>query len=249
VVIADRYARAVWKADSLLATWTPDRRIAVGDVVSRGPGGGVLVEGKLSDLVDGELPRVAVTEAATSTLLQSGVTVEASADAGLPAGVARISLTGSRSFLFTGGTARLKSFETVAGLRTRLVALSGLGRWDAEWHLVTAVREHSASTVMIAESDAVKAEIRVQGSGIVESLAGITAGSRVSVTSGRAETYTMGRCTPFYEALRIRRRLLGTRVDQVTLDGGGGEPVPAVLDDLDSLEVVRVTVYDVGMLD
>jgi hypothetical protein len=248
VAIADRYARAVWDADSLLATWTPDRRIAVGDVVSRASGGGVLVERKLFDLVDGELPPVTVTDAATSTLLQSGVTVEASADAGLPAGVARISLSGSRSFLFTGGSARLKSFETLAGLRNQLTALSVLGRWEPGWHLVTAVREHAASTVVIAESDAVQAEIRVEGSGVVESLAGITAGGRVSVTSGRAATYTMGRCTPFYEALRVRRRLSGSRVDEVTL-GEDSEPQSAVIGDLDTLEVVRVSLEDVGLLD
>jgi hypothetical protein len=44
--------------------------------------------------------------------------------------------------------------------------------------------------------------------------AGITAGGRISVTSGRAVTYTPGACTPTYEALRVRRRLLSRRRHQ-----------------------------------
>jgi len=229
----------------MLTTWTPDRRLAVGDVVTHASGGTVRVERKLAELAIEALPPVNATDGASSTLLQSGVTVEASADVRLPAGVARIALTGSRSFLFIGDRARLVGFATLDDLRRQMLAMSVLGRWQPEWSLVTAVRQYSAGTVVVAESDAVRAEIRVEGSAMVTSLAGIVAGCKISVTSGRAATYAMNRCTPFYEALRVRRRLSGSRVEPVArrIDDWG----PADLD-AGTVEVVRVTLDDVGLV-
>lgn len=247
MAIADGYAKAAWNDGSLLATWTPDRRLAVGDVITHARGGAVVVERKLADLVvDEELPRITMTDAARRTVLQSGVTFDAAVEGRAPVGTARIALGGSRSFLFVGGRARLHSFETVAGLRRQMTVMSALGRWEQDWQLVTAVRRHHAGTAVIAESDHVQAEIRVEGTGVVASLAEIEAGGHVSVTSGRAVTYTMGSCTPFYEALRIRRRWSGSRIDPVTLGEDESLPTGPRGEDID---VVRVTVDDVGLLD
>ena len=248
MVVADKYARSVWEAESMLATWTPDRHLAVGDIVSRERNGLLRVETRLPNLVGDPLPAVTETRGAATTLLQSGLTVERSADAAAPVGTARIGLSGRSSFLFSGRAATLSSFETITSLRKHMTRLALCGDWEDEWHLVIAVQSHAAGTVIIAESDEVHAEIRIKGPRTVDSLAGIRAGGQVSVTSGRAATFTMARCTPFYEALKVRRRLVaGLRVETTVLgddswvgtaSGGPGH----------GFDVARVSLGETGLV-
>jgi hypothetical protein len=240
VGIAAKYAKAMWNVDSLLTTWTPDKRLEVGDVIAVESSGTITVERKLSALLDVALPPVSSTAGAESTVVQDGVSIEVGGSVQTAHATARVSLTGRESFLFSARSATLHSFDETAPLRTMLMALSALGRWDDGWQVVTAVRQYAACTVVIAETDGVQAELRTDRRSGITSLAGAAAGGHLSVTSGRAASYTLTDCTPLYEAVRVRRRLTGTRVAGAR-PGTRGDAVSA---DDHRLELASVSLSD-----
>jgi hypothetical protein len=226
------YTETVWNRLSALATWQPDVRLKVGDVVSGGPGGLVTRETSLRDLgVPSE--RVTVTgHDAAPVHIQSGVTISAAGSVLVSAASkARASFASTSSFLVVSAQGRLDSVDNMAEMRELVGDLHAREVWLPHWHLVTSVRTYPACTILIAKSAGVEAELTVDaGAAGLVPVENVTAGAAVAVNSDHASHWVMGfDSTPLYEAIAIKRRGVRrrssiTNVEYLTRDQDQDEP-------------------------
>lgn len=203
------YAETMWNRLSALVTWQPDVPLAVGEVVTAGPGGVVTRETTLVKL--GVSPdRVPHSQSVASPLrVHSGVTVTGSGSAVVAsAGRARASFSRQSSFLFVTDEGRLDAADRMADARAVVEDLQGRGVWREGWHLVTSVRSYPACTIVIAKEAGAEADVTVDLSAAgVAVPEGIRAGAHVGVNSDQASHWAMSfASTPLYEALGMKRR-------------------------------------------
>jgi hypothetical protein len=231
------YAKTIWDRLSALATWPPDMPLAVGDVVTPGPGGVVTRETTLAKL--GVPPEQLTHSRHTASPVRehSGVTVTASGSAVVAsAGKARASFARQSSFLVVTEQGWLDSTDSMADARAIVEDLAVRGLWGAGWHLVTSVRSYPACTIVIAKDAGAEAEVSVDLSAAgVAVPEGIRAGAHVGVNSDHASHWVMSfDSTPLYEAIGmkrrgLRRRASATQTDYLTRDldaAGADEPLP-----------------------
>jgi hypothetical protein len=165
------------------------------------------VETRLRDLVGSEEPATVRRDSARRIVLQDGLDVDTSSTASAPGARLRARLSRESSFVFVAEQGRVSEYRRLAGVRAQLSALQASERWHSSWHLVTAVRSFEAATLLIAESAEVEAAVDLQA-GAAVGVDLVRAGGAVNVISGRAASWSLGACTPLYEALCVRRRLL-----------------------------------------
>ncbi|MET8045439.1 hypothetical protein ABZU25_31800 [Micromonospora sp. NPDC005215] len=208
------YTGMMWDKLSVIATWQPDVQLAVGDVVTGGPGGVVTRETTLQALgVPSD--RLACTEHEAAPVREhKGVTISASGSVAVnavaAAGKARASFTEQASFLVVTSQGQQRSVGSMADARAVVEELSASKVWQPEWHLVTAVRSYPACTIVIAKSGGVEAEVSVNVpvTGVV-GVEGVKAGADVSVNADHASYWVMPfSSTPLFEAVGMKRRLL-----------------------------------------
>ncbi|WP_219414721.1 hypothetical protein [Pseudonocardia nigra] len=247
MALPNNYAQAVWDAEGVLATWLPDRRLRVGDVVSRSRhGGGLQVETHVDRLARTEQVGTVVSRAGAERLfLQDGVSIGAVGEAEAPGAGLRGRFARANAFLFAAGGGTVTEYRRLAEVRTALSSLRRRTVWEDGWYLVTAVRSFSMCTLVVGETDG--AEVSVQADAAQLGMpTTVRAGAGVTVTGGRAATWVLGPSTPLYEALFVRRRLLRDDVHNAYLDA----PREATGEgDFGSDEVLRVAPRHVGLTD
>jgi hypothetical protein len=200
------YAKAVWESERALATWLPDRHIRPGDVISRDRKDSVLrVETTLRELIGTAEPETNAHQGAHRMVLQDGLDIDALAEPGAQNAAIRARLSREHSFALVAEQGRVDEYRRLADARARISELAAGGRWSPNWHLVTAVRSFDALSLLIAESNEVEAAVELQV-GAVSGIDLVRAGGAISVTKGRAASWSLGPCTPLYEALCIRTR-------------------------------------------
>jgi hypothetical protein len=223
------YTETMWTKLSALATWQPDVRLAVGDVVSAGAGGMVTRETTLTSLGVPDDKLRHSRHRAAPLRENNGVTVNVSGNVNATsAGQARASFSKQSSFLVVSSPGWLDTADSMADVRSLVADLHAREIWKPGWHLVTSVRNYPACTIVIARTAGVEAEVAVDLTAAgVATPEGIRAGAGVIVNSDHASHWAMDfNCTPLYEAIAMKRRGLrhrtsATQVEYLTRDEGG----------------------------
>lgn len=222
------YTETMWTKLSALATWQPDVRVAIGDVVSAGAGGVVSRETTLAKL-GVPADRLPHSRHRASPLREnSGVTLNVSGNvSATSAGTARASFSKQSSFLVVSDEGWLDTADSMADVRALVQELHSREIWEPGWHLVTSVRTYPACTIVIAKTAGAEAEVTVDlGAAGIATPDGVRAGAGVTVNSDHASHWAMGfTCTPLYEAIAmkrrgLRRRTSATQVEYLTRDEG-----------------------------
>jgi hypothetical protein len=251
--LATKYAKAVWETEAALATWLPDRQVAVGDILVQDKrSGAITVETNIGNLLDTKnFDQDIVRRAGAPELnLHRGVSFDSNTDAGVAGAEVRVRFDGKSSFLLAAKQGRIAEYRQIAEVRKAIRGLWNDDRWDLSWQLVTAVRSFAACTLIIAHDRGVEAEARIDPSAPVMDIAGVHAGASVTVRCGTASDWTLRQSTPLYESLVIRKRILR---DTEIASGGyleatnprtGSDQSPA-LDS--SVDVVRCTPWDLDI--
>lgn len=203
------YTGTMWAKLSALATWQPDVRLAVGDVVSAGAGGVVTRETTLL-MLGIPADRLPHSRHRASPLRESsGVTMKVAGNVSATSEAkARASFSKQSSFLVVSAEGWLDTANSMAGVRSLVEGLHAHEMWKPGWHLVTSVRTYPACTIVIAKAAGAEAEVAVDlGVAGVATPAGVRAGAGVIVNSDSVSYWAMGfNCTPLYEAIAMKRR-------------------------------------------
>jgi hypothetical protein len=255
VTLARTYVKAMWENQTSLATWHPDLRISVGDIVAAGPGGLVVRETTLADIGYAQHALTVGTHPAGRVIDHHGVTIKAAAQ-GTAGGVAkaRASFSSESSFLIVTRTGKQDRVDNLADARVVVKTLVEREVWKPTWHLVTSVRRYPACTVVIAKGGGVEAELEADSGVIANAPASIHAGASVSVDSDCASHWTMNfESTPLYEAIGVRRRGVLRRteadlVEYLTRDGFQGGEAADAMEIEDTWVIQMSSPADLGLL-
>lgn len=253
---ASALAAYLRSSQSWVATWTPDRRLAVGDVlvvhddqVSQvGHIDSWLVREAVPPLMVREVPGALRVEASEGVTFGGGVSASGKVG-GVGGGSLLGRFSGQRSFLLVADVVGREMFADLLKVEDAVRALDEAGAWRPEWLLVTEVVKASALTVVVARGSGVEVSLAASAAEGVVGPAGVRAGAGLAVASGQADHWEVnGPCTPGYHAFRWRRR----RRASVLEAAAGMTPAEELVVDVgepgkDRSRLVEVGPQDVGL--
>jgi len=252
------YASTLWDRLSALATWQPDVRVTVGDIVATGAGGVIGRQTSLAELgIDADRLRPSRGVAA-AVGEHSGVSIDASGSASVAsAASAHAQFSSQASFLMVTAEGRLDSVLNMAEARRVVEEVAKAGDWQSGWHLVTSVRTYPACTVVIAKNAGVRAGVTLDLSAAGLTPGAVQAGAAVKVNSDEVSVWAMPfETTPLFEAIGMRRRILrrravGTSSRYLTRDNGPEELEESAAESADDPAAFSVQISsptDLGLL-
>lgn len=244
---AECYSRALYEHFSLLGTWMPNARLALGDV-------GVWDRGifrRLTSLeelgIDTKI-RTGTTPANLSFTSATTLAVRPSLSAGLaPAlavGQAHIDITFANhgGFVFQAIDCYQDELDDRVGLAKNILGYVRTGEWERNWVLVDSILRAGSATILISNSSTASIGLHVEGPVEVSSLAKLKAGFSVTSESGNiARFISQSGLVPLFTLGRIKpsllQRLLGAPGETMRFGGAGDGSLALAESDL--FEVVR----------
>lgn len=201
------YVEAVERNTGLIATWTPDKQLRLGDIVTGGRSGSIEVEDNLFDRFAErtDIKQLQIQDtAAASVRFDHDVRYEVAAKAAVdPVGTAEISFQGREAFVLAATDGTASSFRAMDPLRRALLHLVEERLWRLEWNVVTEVRRYRASTLVLSRSNGARASVAVTP-GAPVGLDAIQVGATFSTVSGQILQWPATDATPFYKAVQYK---------------------------------------------
>lgn len=259
--IPELYTREMHKKYAYLACWLPSNRVALGDV-------GVLAQHrfrKLTTLADLGIPFTRDADSPIADLTYSStdyVAVSSAARVGAVEAdaVSNLSVTFSRSgaTLFQASHCVVERIGNLPALEAALRTAHEQRTWRLEYVVVTEVVRTGPTAILVAEQRDAALDLQVSTSDLA-GLLPVAAATAKSVITGRrgiaADVLAPDGCTPLFNAMQLRKRLLGQ--DKLVFrsddDDDDGYDVEGYIDDSadiprvqDETEMVRVTWADLA---
>lgn len=203
--VGSAYGKVMFENEGVLATWFPDRKLRVGDVVARSASTGVLtVETTLADLIEESRHETVTRKGPESVVLQRGVSITFASEAAAAGAAADLTFERNSSFVFAARAGRIDEYERLAPIRGDLLSLHLQSKWNTAWQLVTAVREFKTATVIVAVENGTAARVSLKADNQWTGFEAVSATAGLSITRGDAAHWAMKNLTPLYEALEVR---------------------------------------------
>lgn len=210
-----------------LATWTPDREIAVGDIMIMQEDRSLERQQALHDLeVDFE-ERSESAPGPMHYVSRKGLTVTTGAGAeveGLPfSGSAELRFETERATFFRLEGAREHSMKNLYTVKEAMLRLHAKGDWREEWIVITHVVKAARSIVLVSKDGKASAQLAADAR-LPGDAAGIASASAhlrlVSYSDMELVLPERPDTTPLYHAVTVRRSVLkGGRVVRTGKDG------------------------------
>lgn len=209
------YQKGVYSRLSLLATWMPNSRIALGDV-------GVVQDGFLRSItslkklgLSGTVRRGAA-EADYVFTSDSGVEINSAVGMSLDTNLLATPLRASTSirfkesggFVFRANGCSIYEFDNGLQLEAAIISLFRQKKWLPEWCLVDMVVHAKSSTIIISQSSNATLDLEARASALPATAATAEGGLSIKSQGGDVLHFLAKEgLTPLYRLSRIRRSL------------------------------------------
>ena len=216
------YLSALWRQETMLATWPPDRSLQLGQIISRDGNGVVTVQTTIDELADEAReplpPRREATHAAGIVQSHSGAKFSTDAHASADGTDLHIVFTRKGGFTLKADRGTVREFETLGPWRDLLKRLMDKTWWQNDWQLVTHVRDYQRITVVRAHESGQEVSIAASvPSEAVGGLGDVTAGAGVTSSSSATSHWAItSGATLGYEGLHVRKRWIRAHLVEPT---------------------------------